>query len=79
MTTKYKIKHWGQNYNVKVFRSQKHLSGHAQTVPPSYRNLQEKSQRLQGYRAHKEQLKKLDLLGYTTYHDNFAFFEFRRK
>ena len=37
---KIEIEHWGHNSNIEVFRPYSHLSGHAQTFPPGYRNLQ---------------------------------------
>ena len=56
MITKFQVKHWAQNSYVKVFRPRKHLSGHAQTFPPGYRNIKETSHRLQGgARAKQEQ------------------------
>ena len=42
------------------------LSGHAQTFPPGYRNIQEISQHLQGSSAQEEQQKKT-MLGFAAY------------
>ena len=50
--------HWGQRSNVKLLWPSNHLSGHAHTFPPGYRNLQEMSHRLRDSRTQKEQLKK---------------------
>ena len=53
MITMIQIEHWDQKVNVNVFRPQNHLSGHAQTFPPGYRNLQQISHRLRGPTAPK--------------------------
>ena len=49
----FQIEHRDQQYNAKVFRPQNHLSGHAQTFPPGYRSIKEKSFRLQGAQSSK--------------------------
>ena len=67
MITKFQIERCDQNYNVKVFRPENHISGHTQTFPPGYRNIQDCPHRLQGSRAQKEQLKQLNMLGYKAY------------
>ena len=40
---KFQMRHWDQKYNLPVYRPSHHMSRHAQTFPPSYRNLQENS------------------------------------
>ena len=44
----------GNISDVKVYRPQEGVSGHAQTSPPGYRNLEEMSYRLRGSRTQKK-------------------------
>ena len=62
MITKPQIEHSELN----SLRTLNHLSGHAQTFPPRYRNVYEMSHRLRGSKAQKEQLEKQNMLEYTT-------------
>ena len=75
MITKFQIEPWDHSSNVKVFWASNHLSGHAQTFPPGYRNLQEHSHLLLGSGAQREHLKKQTCSDSQPMFSNFPIFE----
>ena len=60
MITKVQIEHWYKSYNITVFGPENYLSGHVQTFPPGYLNIQDVSYRLRGSKAQKEHLNKIN-------------------
>ena len=78
MIAKFQIEHWDQKSNVKLYRLQDHISRHAQTFPPGYRNLQDLSHRLRGCAELKNSnLNNKTCLATKTMNDIFEMFDFR--